>query len=277
MLKLTSPDVLPGDPAKMPIVLAHGFFGTGNTRIGPIGHRYFYGVEKTLNAAGHPVLVASVPFAGPVSVRAAKLVRQIRDWDVDKKPIVVAHSMGGLDTRHALTHLGLAGDIAALATVATPHRGSPFADWVLRKFGRTTRGIGNFLRRITGIDLRGSDDLTVEAAEAFNEATPDVAGFPYFSVAAVREREYTFPGLRFSHNIITAAEGDNDGLVGRASAMWGTFLGEWACDHTHSRNQVFREKHPEPTGDVGPLYQQLVDDVETALLSNAAAEESTPH
>ncbi|MEM6312716.1 MAG: alpha/beta fold hydrolase [Planctomycetota bacterium] len=269
LVRFRTPFELAGSADRVPVVLAHGFLGSGNTRLGPISHRYFYGVENTINDREHPVLVTRVSSTGPIRERAATLAEQIKAWtatlDNKRKPIVVAHSMGGLDTRFALTHLGLAEHVDALATVATPHRGSPFADWAMAKFSPRLRAVGNFLRKRTGIDLRGSDELTNAYAEVFNEQTPDVPGVAYFSIAAVRERAHTFPGLRFSHDIITRAEGENDGLVSRWSAKWGTFLGDWACDHTHSRNQRFREKHPEPTGDVGPLYQRLVDDVVAAI------------
>ena len=263
--RFANPVALPGTPAKTPVVLAHGFFGFGNTKLGPLTHKYFYGVEDQLHHAGHPVLVTQVSPTAPIVERAAVLTEQIRGWRKEhpglRKPILVAHSMGGLDARHALTHLGLTDDVAALATVATPHRGSPVADWVLKHFHPRVRRLGDFVRRHTGFDLRGSVDLTTARAAAFNDATPNVAGFPYYSVAAVREREHTFPGLRFGHDLITPVEGANDGLVSRRSARWGTPLDDWACDHTHSRNQLLHEKHPQPTGDVGPLYQRLVDEV----------------
>lgn len=61
-----------------------------------------------------------------------------RDFDVTKykgKFHIIAHSMGGLDSRYLITHLGGSHRIASLTTIATPHFGSPIADvvhkWIL--------------------------------------------------------------------------------------------------------------------------------------------------
>ena len=37
---------------------------------------------------------------------------------------IIAHSLGGLDARQMLTHLGMGSRVASLTTVGTPHRGT---------------------------------------------------------------------------------------------------------------------------------------------------------
>ena len=42
----------------------------------------------------------------------------------------MAHSMGGLDCRHLITHVQPSDYTPlSLTTISTPHRGSPFMDW----------------------------------------------------------------------------------------------------------------------------------------------------
>ena len=42
----------------------------------------------------------------------------------------LAHSMGGLDCRHLISHIKPTDYVPlSLTTVSTPHRGSPFMDW----------------------------------------------------------------------------------------------------------------------------------------------------
>ena len=43
---------------------------------------------------------------------------------------LMAHSMGGLDCRHLITHLRPTEYVPlSLTSISTPHRGSPFMDW----------------------------------------------------------------------------------------------------------------------------------------------------
>jgi len=42
--------------------------------------------------------------------------------DVDGRKVhLFAHSMGGLDARHMITHLGMANRVRTLTTIGTPH------------------------------------------------------------------------------------------------------------------------------------------------------------
>ena len=263
------PAHLPGRPGHTPIVLAHGILGHGNYTVGPFSHRYFYGVEDALAEAGHPVLVPALPPVMPVEKRAAALAEQIAHWPAahDAKPIVVAHSMAGLDARHALAHLGLAEKVAALVTVATPHHGSPAADWVAARDHLGPLDPFALLQKL-GLDATGGRCLTTACCHDFNDATPDVDGFPYFSVTTGRERAGLFVGLRFTHDLIHPHEGLNDGLVSATSGTHGEHLAHWPVDHTHSRNQRLTAG----LEDVTPRYLAVLDDLAgRGLVERAAA------
>ena len=70
---------------------------------------YFRGVREHLEAKGHRVYVSRVsPLAG-VRRRAEQFAEQLANIDAEKVNII-AHSMGGLDARYAISRLGLAGE-----------------------------------------------------------------------------------------------------------------------------------------------------------------------
>jgi len=95
--------------------------------VGATRHAYFRGVGPRLEKEGWRVVQARVPPLGPIEARARELAACIRAVEA-RKVHVLAHSMGGLDARYAIARLGLAGKVASLVTVGTPHRGTPVAD-----------------------------------------------------------------------------------------------------------------------------------------------------
>jgi triacylglycerol lipase len=167
--------------------------------------------------------------------------------------------MGGLDCRYMLTHLNMAHKIAALVTVCTPHRGSPYADWALRNVG--DRLGGRRLVKLLHWDVNALEDLSTGRCAIFNEQTPDVPGVRYYSISGARSWHRMPPLYYHSHKIITALEGDNDGVVSVASAQWGQHLGTWPVDHLHATNRRLRPEVLERTGDVTPRYLAVLDQV----------------
>ena len=252
-------------------MLAHGLLGVGDVGVGPVRFSYFHKIDRAIAERGHPVVVPRVHPTGGIETRAAQLKGQIlRSLDdlerrgklpARGKCVVIGHSMGGLDARFMLSHLGMADRVAALVTVATPHRGSPFADWTLRHFDKPL-GIAR-RAAFLGLDMRAWADLTGEFCRRFNAATPDAAGVAYLSVGAGRPTLRTTPFLMVSQKIIEAAEGLNDGLVSVQSARWGEYLGTWAADHLHTINKRFVfERSGDRTGDITPRYLEILDTLE---------------
>ena len=259
---------MPPAPPLTPVVLAHGLLGVGDVGVGPLRLSYFHKIDRAVAARGHPVITPRVHPTGGIETRAAQLKQQIlRSLDdlhrrgklpAGGKCVVIGHSMGGLDARFMLTHLGMADRVSALVTVATPHRGSPFADWTLRHFDARL-GIA---RRAAffGLDMRAWADLTGDFCRRFNAITPDAPGVAYLSVGAGRPTLRTSPFLMVSQKIIEAAEGLNDGLVSVASARWGEYLGTWPADHLHTINKRFVfERAGDRTGDITPRYLEILD------------------
>jgi triacylglycerol lipase len=252
----------------LPVVLHHGLFGHGDLRIGSLKVSYFRGIDRAITQQGHPLIVTSVHPTSSIANRAAQLKEMVisRMQDLGRsgqKVILMAHSMGGLDARYAVTRLGLDRHVAAIVTITTPHRGSPFADWVLENLGRRLRGIQ--LVRYLGLDLRAGIDLTTAHCARFNERVPNVPGVKYYSVSAARPWTMIPPFALHSHRIVLNAEGDNDGLVSVKSSTWGEHHGVWKADHWHTINRRWMPKFKDSTGDISPLWVELLDRVKAGL------------
>ena len=63
---------------------------------------------------------------------------QLHRGEVEKVNII-AHSKGGLDSRAAIAHCGMAPYVATLTTINTPHRGCIFAEYLLGKVPQAAR------------------------------------------------------------------------------------------------------------------------------------------
>ena len=149
--------------------------------------------------------------------------------------------------------------VAALLTITTPHRGSPYADWCLRNLGKRLGGLK--LMKFLGLDVRAISDLTIENCRRFNRTIKNVPGVQYFSVSAARPWHRVPPFAMLSHRIITAAEGENDCLVSVKSSTWGEHLGVWPADHFHAVNHKMIVEFRQPTGSITPYYLQAIDRV----------------
>jgi triacylglycerol lipase len=218
---------------RAPIVLVHGLLGFDRVKVGPYTLlRYFPGIEDAVQSAGHPVAVPSLSKTRGVARRAAELKRFILERFPDERVHVLAHSMGGLDARHMISRLGMDDRVLSLTTVGTPHRGSWFADWGIRRLSRSVKPLLNFW----GVPTDAFDDLTTEACARFNEETPDVPGVRYYSVAGRCPRELV-PWVWWPSAVLGADEGPNDGVVSVASATWGDGVEVWDGDHMHLVNR----------------------------------------
>ncbi len=109
------------------MVLAHGFAGFDTIGVPGLRLAYFRGVSGQLRAAGVEVHAMRVSPLASIGARARQLAAQIERLGVGRVHIV-AHSMGGLDARFAISSLGLAPRVASLTTIGTPHHGTPLAD-----------------------------------------------------------------------------------------------------------------------------------------------------
>lgn len=213
---------------RQPIVLVHGLLGFD--AFGAIGVEvipYFRGIKRYLARAGNRVHVARMGPTSRVKRRAVQL-RQYLDRVEPVEPIhLIAHSMGGLDSRYMISRLGMAERVLTLTTLGTPHRGTAFADWGLSRWGVVLEPpLFRFFRPFPALT-----DLTTTSCQTFNERTVDAPKVRYFSVGARYNGTWWGPHWRISARIIRDAEGDNDGLVSLQSARYGESFDIWDGDH----------------------------------------------
>jgi triacylglycerol lipase len=209
-----------------PVVLAHGVLGFDRIAIGGRDFSYFRGVTRHLMGVGAEVHKPRVPSSASIAVRAQELKRLIEMLPA-KKVNVIAHSMGGLDARYAISKLGLADRVATLTTIGTPHFGTPVAD-----FGKRLTDLLR-LKTLIGrvVDLDGFHDLTTNQMASFNREVRDRAQVVYASVVARIDRPRASRLLWVTHKYLTERSGDNDGLVPATSQRWGEVLRQIEADH----------------------------------------------
>lgn len=238
----------------MNIVLVHGILGFD--RIGPLN--YFNGIADHLHQRfGANVFAPALDPTAGTEKRSGMLRRKIEDA-LSKgglnpaEPIhLIAHSMGGLDSRRMISQdrfitTGTASaPVQTLATIGTPHYGSPIADLVAGKLVPKVPLLEWVLQAAAGklgdvlahfkVSLDGLHDLTTEAAAGFNRQFPDNKDVKYLSYAG-KGRGGLFGTSRFFlpfYEFIHLCNGeDNDGLVSIPSATWTGFdPAAWPSDH----------------------------------------------
>lgn len=252
----------PQGRSRYPIVLHHGFLGFNRI----LFLDYFYEVRSTLEAQGYRVYATQVAPVNTIDFRTRQLKEQIDRILAETgaaKVNVIAHSMGGLDTRHLISAYDYGDKIASLTTIGTPHRGSIIADLahgvasndgarVWRALEKLFIGDGYDKAAHGPIDMNGALwNLTEEYVQGtFNHENPDDPRVVYQSY----EPHSTWTGkdgcddidplLALTFGYLRAASGDNDGLVSVESARYGTDLGTLPADHIDAIGQLFGQTSP---------------------------------
>jgi triacylglycerol lipase len=236
----------------MNLVFASGFLVPQHL----LGINYFRGLEEHLEDR-HATCFPVVPPTGTSEERARALADAIQQTYPEGAVHIIAHSMGGLDSRTLvagnLRGLSAPGRIASLTTLSTPHRGSPVADLLVGPRPDGPRrlvyeGVSQALG-LLGIPNGALANLTTESASR----VPDVAQtHPH-----IRYRSYFASGrsgllptclvLAPTYHYVYSVTGQaNDGVVSLDSARYGEFQEPfWQCDH------VDMIGHNLDTGDAG--------------------------
>jgi len=205
-----------------------------------LGQDYFRDLPKHYPDA----LFAEVSVLGSIANRAAELAAAISSKFPTGDIHIVAHSMGGLDSRYLLAKNlnNLAGRVASLSTITTPHRGSPLADLLTGQAAPpllstlAQKALAQVFREFPILQNDGGalSDLTTASARQFNSDYPPTPGVSYYCYAAnghgsaVLIPAQLFIRLRGS----TPAEQENDGVVSVASASWQPLAEPpWPTDH----------------------------------------------
>lgn len=227
---------------RLPIVLAHGLLGFDTFSLAPAALKdslpslsivYWRGITEVLQRRGVEVLVAKVPTSATIEERAEELRKQIEHTFPHREINMIGHSMGGLDCRFLASRMETTFTVRSVTTIATPHRGSPFADYMLDQVIGKER-LPMLLSFIEKAGLPGGgrafSNLTTYAMNEFNENVPDKEGVIYMSWGAAFNPGF-FNEFRIPWNIINRLEGENDGLVSVKSSQWADYRGTLKASH----------------------------------------------
>ncbi|MCC5914229.1 MAG: alpha/beta fold hydrolase [Balneolaceae bacterium] len=227
---------------KYPVLLCHGYGGFSMlVKPSPVHDSCMrlrsYGI--------HAFAPNIVPYS-TISVRAeqwAERVVQLQQHYGYEKMNVIAHSMGGLDMREAITNLGIDSSVASLTTIATPHHGTSLADIVLTapdtlkgKLSEWMDWLGESIFPSSKSDATAAvEQLSCDyVRNEFNPNTPDIEGVKYFSVSAAVGKgtgHPLSPIYRPQNQLIYQREGLNDSFVTIESAIWGKHLETQPISH----------------------------------------------
>ena len=256
---------------RYPILMVHGVFfrdfrylnywGRIPAALEANGARIFYGNHQS---------AASVADSGR---EIADRIKQIIQETGCGKVNIIAHSKGGLDSRYAISKLGMAPYVASLTTINTPHRGCEFADYLLGKIPEkqqqaVANAYNSALKKLGDTDpdfIAAVTDLTASACEALNREMPDPQGVYIQSTGSCMKKP---SGGRFPLNTTNAFvkhfDGENDGLVGYESFKWGSnfiYLKPQGSRGISHGDVIDLNRENIDTFDVREFYVDLVSDL----------------
>ena len=253
---------------KYPILMVHGVF------FRDIKHLNYWGrIPAELEKNGARIYYGEQQSALSIAESGAELAKKIehiiRETGCEKVNII-AHSKGGLDSRYAISCLGMDRYVASLTTINTPHRGCVFAEWLLdnmpESFKNRVADRYNSAFRLIGDSspdfLRAVGDLKASSCKEFNQNAPDSENVYYQSVGSKINKpiKSVFP-LNFSYLFAKHFDGPNDGLVTVESARWGenfTHLESKATDGVSHADVIDLSRHDKPDLDIREFYVGLV-------------------
>lgn len=247
------PDII---QLKYPVLLCHGYGGFSMlVKPSPVHDS----CTRLRNYGVHAFAPNIVPYS-TISIRAeqwAERIVQLQQKYGYEKLNVVAHSMGGLDMREAITRFNMAGSVASLTTIATPHQGTSLADIVLTTPDILKGKLSELMDWLGESIFPDSKSNAVAAVEQltrdyvkheFNPNTPDMEDVAYFSVSAAvgKGTEHPLnPIYRLQNQLIYQREGLNDSFVTIESAIWGRHLDTLPISHLEQIEiQMSKEREP---------------------------------
>jgi len=214
----------------------------GFRRIGSV--HYFNGVAPHLEQVfpGLTVKEMTTDPLGTVTDRSRVLALEIVKAFGPSEPVhLVAHSMGGLDSRYLVAKnvSGVGSRVKTVVSIGTPHFGSPVAS-LLQRANLLDRFLDFFhIRGGLLAELRAKvnavRDLSEEGAAQLDRQCPDDPSVCYLEIAGTGRQGASSPTSAFfalTYRFLSERIGPNDGIVPLTSAERGRKLfATWAADH----------------------------------------------
>ncbi|MCP4134945.1 MAG: hypothetical protein GY754_28480 [bacterium] len=100
------------------------------------GFSYWNRIPEALEDEGAEVYIASLPPIGSFEARATKLKKDLLEAlavSGKSKVNIVAHCLGGLDSRYMISNMDMGDKVASWTSISTTHRGSVIVDYLLEK------------------------------------------------------------------------------------------------------------------------------------------------
>ena len=257
---------------KYPVLLVHGMGFRDDKRIG-----YWGRIPQMLEQMGCRVFFGNQDSNGDTqtngSVLADRMEEILRQTGAEKLN-VIAHSKGGLDSRYAISSLGMGEKVASLTTLSTPHHGSKTVDLLMKCPDFLIR-FGGFCTdcffRLFGDKKPNSYKVfhafTTDGAERFNRQNPDDPQVYYQSYAFVMKNPFS-DLLQFLPNLVVGMiEGENDGLLTPEAVRWGEYRGVYRgagnrgishCDEIDLRRRPLTKKQGSGVSDILEVYKEIV-------------------
>ncbi|EOD50076.1 putative triacylglycerol lipase protein [Neofusicoccum parvum UCRNP2] len=204
---------------KHPIILAHGLLGFDEIRIGgPYlpGIEYWRGIKDALEAKDIecPDFMMRSENQGADMIECRHSMGCVFPCLVGKWLDRADRPCRGLDSRYMISQLKPPKvDVKSLTTIASPHRGSAFADFLMDQIGPNNLPKAYKTLEFFGLETGAFSQLTRNYMQnEFNPKTPDLEGVKYYSYGATLEPT-RWSVFKPSHDIVKELEGaPNDGL-----------------------------------------------------------------
>ncbi|MCL1808207.1 MAG: hypothetical protein FWG42_00390 [Clostridiales bacterium] len=259
---------------KYPVVLVHGAGFRDKRHI-----NYWGRIPAALKKEGAAIFYGHQDSWGSIEYNAEVLAGNVNQALAETgsgKVNIVAHSKGGLDARYMISSLRMAGKVASLTTVATPHHGSKTIDLLCKLpagMFRASAAVVNLFCRVLGDKnpdfFTASRQFSTGYMKEFNEKNPDVSSVYYQSFAPVMKNPFSDLIMFWPNLIVGLVEGENDGLVTAESAVWTNFRGILRgtggrgishVDEVDLRRRNFAKK-PKGDGvcDIREVYVEIVE------------------
>lgn len=256
---------------RYPIVLVHGVFFRDWQYM-----NYWGRIPGELIRNGATVFYGKQQSAAAIADSAAELKARILGIISETncgKVNIIAHSKGGLDSRYAVSCLGLDSCVASLTTINSPHLGCKWVDDILKKIPDSI--VQKIARRYNSVFSKLGDtnpdfikallDLTSSNCVELNKEMPDRDNVYCQSVMSRMSSMFSdmFP-LNIAYLLVKRSEGENDGLVSVESAKWGNFLGTLSAKGRKGISHgdiIDLQRRNLPDFDVREFYVNLVSDL----------------
>lgn len=265
MFFLFRKDVSVVKTTKYPVVLVHGMM-VKDLRLWPA----FRGITDFLRGQNVTVYTSNQDGVGTVANNALQLkteILKILEKENCDKVNIIAHSKGGLDARYMISHLDMAGHVASLTTLSTPHHGSRLSEKLLTMPSFLAGAVAFFTNtfyRILGDRkpdiLQLGRELTEDAMEAFNRETPNAPSVYYQSFSSTAPQQKAFLRLIPYQISRYCEQDDTDGMVSVSSSKWGNYRGSVGDEVDHFKMVGIYGTKKKLTG-VGLFYLYILQEL----------------